>query len=118
MSRPLPRLIPQVVAIAGVARVFKLIYAVATALFPPGSVIIPAVTRLREGPMWAVEALKRRLDAGELEAQREGPVPPVRAADRRLAKAARPLAEGGFSDVQVVAGGMTAWHGRGWPVES
>lgn len=37
--------------------------------------------------------------------------------DRRSAQAGSILARAGFADVRVIQGGMTAWRGRGWPVE-
>ena len=36
--------------------------------------------------------------------------------DQRSAQAARVLAEAGFTDAQVIRGGMTAWRANGWPV--
>ena len=53
---------------------------------------------------------------GELESRREQPVLLVCTTDRRSSKAAAQLAAAGFAKVQVVQGGMSAWHARGWPV--
>ena len=36
--------------------------------------------------------------------------------DKRSAQAARLLADAGFTDAQVIRGGMTAWRAHGWPV--
>jgi uncharacterized membrane protein YdjX (TVP38/TMEM64 family)/rhodanese-related sulfurtransferase len=62
-----------------------------------------------------LEDIQRRLDA--LGDDPERPIAIVCRTDRRSAKAAGLLARHGFSDVQVVRGGMTAWLERGWPVE-
>ena len=47
----------------------------------------------------------------------ERPIALVCRTDRRSAKAAGLLARRGFTQVQVVQGGMTAWLAQGWPVE-
>lgn len=52
----------------------------------------------------------------ELESRREQPVLLVCTTDRRSSRAAAQLAAAGFAKVQVVQGGMNAWHDRGWPV--
>jgi uncharacterized membrane protein YdjX (TVP38/TMEM64 family)/rhodanese-related sulfurtransferase len=62
-----------------------------------------------------LEELKARLN--ELEPHLERPVALVCRTDRRSAKAAQILAQAGFTDVQVVRGGMTAWREKGWAVE-
>jgi len=48
----------------------------------------------------------------------ERPIALICRTDRRSAKAAALLAHRGFSQVQVVQGGMTAWLAQGWPVEN
>ncbi len=53
----------------------------------------------------------------ELATDPDRPILIVCTTDRRSAKAARQLIAAGFAEVQVVAGGMTAWRARGWPVE-
>jgi len=45
------------------------------------------------------------------------PIALVCRTDRRSAKAAALLAQRGFTQVQVVQGGMTAWLDQGWSVE-
>lgn len=62
-----------------------------------------------------LEELPTRL--AELEAHKARPVRILCRTDRRSAKAARLLDEAGFSDAQVIQGGMTAWHAKGWPIE-
>lgn len=59
-----------------------------------------------------LEELSERLT--ELESRKNRPVRLICRTDRRSAQAARLLAEAGFSDAQVIRGGMTAWraHGR------
>ena len=52
----------------------------------------------------------------ELDERRQRPIRLVCRTDRRSAQAARLLAEAGFSDVQVIRGGMSAWRANGWPV--
>jgi uncharacterized membrane protein YdjX (TVP38/TMEM64 family)/rhodanese-related sulfurtransferase len=47
----------------------------------------------------------------------EHPIALVCRTDRRSAKAASLLTQRGFTQVQVVQGGMTAWIEQGWPVE-
>ena len=61
-----------------------------------------------------LEVLAERCE--ELAAERERPIFIICTTDRRSAQAARQLAAAGFRDVHVVAGGMTAWRERGWPV--
>jgi len=62
-----------------------------------------------------LEAIPQGLaDLGE-DLQR--PIALVCRTDRRSAKAAVLLAQRGFTRVQVVQGGMTAWLDHGWPVE-
>jgi rhodanese-related sulfurtransferase len=58
-----------------------------------------------------VEELRRRL--GELDGHRELPVAIVCRTDKRSAKAAEVLRRAGFSDVQVVRGGMEQWNRDG-----
>ncbi len=62
-----------------------------------------------------LEELPGRL--AELEPYKQRPIRLVCRTDRRSAQAARLLTEAGFSDAQVIQGGMTAWHTKGWPVE-
>ncbi len=62
-----------------------------------------------------LEALRRRLP--ELEPWMERPVAIVCHTDRRSLEAARLLERQGFARVQVVEGGMTAWHAIGGPLE-
>ncbi|KAF0099072.1 MAG: ydjXC [bacterium] len=62
-----------------------------------------------------LEELPSRL--AELEDRKTRPIRLVCRTDRRSAQAARLLAEAGFADARVIRGGMTAWRGRGWPVE-
>lgn len=52
----------------------------------------------------------------ELDERRHRPIRLVCRTDRRSTQAARVLAEAGFSDAQVIQGGMTAWRANGWPV--
>ena len=63
-----------------------------------------------------LEELPSRLDT--LGTDPERPIALVCRTDRRSAKAAALLAQRGFSRVQVVQGGMTAWLANGWPIES
>jgi Uncharacterized conserved protein len=63
-----------------------------------------------------LEELESRLD--ELASQQEHPVAIVCTTDHRSRKAAGILAREGFADVQVVAGGMSRWHDRSFPVET
>lgn len=53
----------------------------------------------------------------ELDAHKARPVRILCRTDRRSAQAARLLDEAGFSDAQVIQGGMTAWRAKGWAVE-
>jgi rhodanese-related sulfurtransferase len=62
-----------------------------------------------------LESLPARLD--ELAAHRDRPIAVVCRTDRRSDQAAALLAGRGFSNVSVVQDGMTAWLGKGWPVE-
>jgi uncharacterized membrane protein YdjX (TVP38/TMEM64 family)/rhodanese-related sulfurtransferase len=61
-----------------------------------------------------LQDLPRRLD--ELEDYRQQPVAIVCRTDMRSAEAAHLLDKAGFSDVQVVRGGMTKWNEAGLPV--
>jgi uncharacterized membrane protein YdjX (TVP38/TMEM64 family)/rhodanese-related sulfurtransferase len=61
-----------------------------------------------------VEELPQRLT--ELEERKRRPIRLVCRTDRRSGQAARLLAEAGFTDAQVIQGGMTAWRAAGWPV--
>lgn len=61
-----------------------------------------------------LEDLPARL--AELADHKTRPIRLVCRTDRRSAKAAQLLGEAGFADAQVIEGGMTAWHARGWPV--
>ena len=62
-----------------------------------------------------LEELPQRLaDLGNDPAR---PIALVCRTDRRSAKAAALLAQRGFTQVQVVQGGMTAWRALGWSVE-
>ena len=61
-----------------------------------------------------VEELQQRMD--EIGDYLERPVAVVCRTDKRSAKAARLLAEGGFADVHIVRGGMTKWLDAGLPV--
>ena len=63
-----------------------------------------------------VEALSSRLS--ELAEYREQPIAIICTTDRRSAKAARLLAREGFTQVEVVSGGMKQWREEGRPVES
>ena len=63
-----------------------------------------------------LEELPTRL--AELEPHKARPIRILCRTDRRSAKAARLLDEAGFSDAQVIEGGMTAWRAKGWPVKS
>lgn len=62
-----------------------------------------------------LEELPARL--AELEAHKARPIRILCRTDRRSAQAARLLDEAGFTDAQVIQGGMTAWRAKGWPVE-
>lgn len=53
----------------------------------------------------------------ELGQDPERPIAVICRSDRRSATAARLLTGRGFGDVQVVRGGMIAWHAQHWPVE-
>ncbi|MDZ7583833.1 MAG: VTT domain-containing protein [Thiobacillus sp.] len=53
---------------------------------------------------------------GELESRREQPVLLICTTDRRSSRAVAQLTVAGFAKVQVVQGGMNAWHEHGWPV--
>jgi rhodanese-related sulfurtransferase len=61
-----------------------------------------------------VEELPQRLS--ELDERKQRPIRLVCRTDRHSAQAARLLAEAGFTDAQVIQGGMTAWRANGWPV--
>ncbi len=61
-----------------------------------------------------LEDLPQRLD----EVGHDRPIMLVCRTDRRSAQAAALLAKHGYTDVQVVKNGMTAWNARGWPVEN
>ena len=63
-----------------------------------------------------LEELPMRL--AELEPHKGRPIRILCRTDRRSAKAARLLDDAGFSDAQVIEGGMTAWRAKGWPVKS
>ena len=63
-----------------------------------------------------LEELPERLV--ELEGRKQRAVRLICRTDRRSAQAARLLAEAGFSDAQVIRGGMTAWRAHGWAVVS
>lgn len=69
------------------------------------------IARARNVPL---EELPERL--AEFEGRQQRPVRLICRTDRRSAQAARLLAEAGFSDVQVIRGGMTAWRANGWAV--
>jgi uncharacterized membrane protein YdjX (TVP38/TMEM64 family)/rhodanese-related sulfurtransferase len=62
-----------------------------------------------------LEELPARL--AELQTHKARPIRILCRTDRRSAQAARLLDEAGFSDAQVIQGGMTAWRAKGWPVE-
>lgn len=62
-----------------------------------------------------LELLPQRLDV--LEEWLERPVAVVCHTDRRSEQAARLLEREGFAHVQVVKGGMVAWHAMGGPIE-
>jgi rhodanese-related sulfurtransferase len=61
-----------------------------------------------------LEELAGRL--AELQDQKQRPIRLLCRTDRRSAQAARLLAEAGFTNAQVIQGGMTAWRAKGWPV--
>lgn len=61
-----------------------------------------------------LEELLERL--AEFEIRKQRPVRLICRTDRRSSEAARLLAEAGFSDAQVIRGGMTAWRANDWPV--
>lgn len=61
-----------------------------------------------------IDVLPGRL--AELDGYKQHPIAIVCRTDRRSARAARLLARHGFSQVQVVHGGMEAWRGAGYPV--
>ena len=63
-----------------------------------------------------LEELPQRLT--EFDERKKKPIRLVCRTDRRSAQAARLFAEAGFTDAQVVSGGMTAWRANGWPVAS
>jgi uncharacterized membrane protein YdjX (TVP38/TMEM64 family)/rhodanese-related sulfurtransferase len=69
------------------------------------------IPRARNVPL---EELPGRL--AEFEDRKQRPVRLICRTDRRSAQAARLLAEAGFSNAQVVQGGMTAWRAHGWAV--
>jgi len=55
--------------------------------------------------------------SSEIADWKDKPVAILCRTDVRSAKAAGILAAAGFSGVEVVKGGMTAWNQAGWPVE-
>jgi uncharacterized membrane protein YdjX (TVP38/TMEM64 family) len=61
-----------------------------------------------------LEELAGRL--AELQDAKQRPIRLLCRTDRRSAQAARLLAEAGFTNAQVIQGGMTAWRAKGWPV--
>ena len=61
-----------------------------------------------------LEELPQRL--AQFEDRKQRSVRLICRTDRRSALAARLLAEAGFSNAQVVRGGMTAWRAHGWAV--
>jgi uncharacterized membrane protein YdjX (TVP38/TMEM64 family) len=63
----------------------------------------------------SLERLPAQLD--QLQPYLRRPIALISCTERRSAQAARILAEAGFSDVQVVRGGMTAWIDKGWPLD-
>ena len=69
------------------------------------------IPRARSIPL---EELPERL--AEFEDRKQRPVRLICRTDRRSVQAARLLAEAGFSNAQVVQGGMTAWRAHGWAV--
>ncbi len=62
-----------------------------------------------------LEELSQRMD--ELGDYLEKTIAIVCRTDKRSVKAAKLLADKGFSKVHVVHGGMLAWNNEGWPVE-
>ena len=54
----------------------------------------------------------------DLHDRKARPIRLVCRTDRRSAKAAKVLLDAGFTDAQIIQGGMTAWIAKGWPVET
>ncbi len=69
---------------------------------------------IRDARSLPLEELSRRI--AELEVHKQRPIRLICRTDRRSAQAARVLAGAGFTDAQVIQGGMTAWRAQGWPV--
>jgi uncharacterized membrane protein YdjX (TVP38/TMEM64 family)/rhodanese-related sulfurtransferase len=69
---------------------------------------------VRDARSLPLEELPQRMD--ELDGHKQRPIRLICRTDRRSAQAARLLADAGFTDAQVIRGGMTAWRANGWPV--
>jgi rhodanese-related sulfurtransferase len=69
---------------------------------------------VREARRLPLEELPQRL--AELKEHQHRPIRLICRTDKRSAQAARLLADAGFTDTQVIRGGMTAWLAQGWPV--
>ncbi len=69
---------------------------------------------VREARSLPLEELPQRL--AELKEHQQRPIRLICRTDKRSAQAARLLADAGFTDAQVIRGGMTAWRAQGWPV--
>ena len=69
---------------------------------------------VRDARSLPLEELPQRLM--ELKEHKQRPIRLICRTDRRSAQAARLLADAGFTDTQVIRGGMTAWRANGWPV--
>lgn len=69
---------------------------------------------VRDARSLPLEELPQRLT--ELKEYQQRPIRLICRTDKRSAQAARLLADAGFTDAQVIRGGMTAWRAHGWPV--
>ena len=69
---------------------------------------------VRDARSLPLEELPQRM--AELDGHKQRPIRLICRTDRRSAQAARLLADAGFTDAQVIRGGMTAWRANGWPV--
>jgi uncharacterized membrane protein YdjX (TVP38/TMEM64 family)/rhodanese-related sulfurtransferase len=69
---------------------------------------------VRDARSLPLEELPQRM--AELDGHKQRPIRLICRTDRRSAQAARLLADAGFTDTQVIRGGMTAWRANGWPV--
>jgi uncharacterized membrane protein YdjX (TVP38/TMEM64 family)/rhodanese-related sulfurtransferase len=69
---------------------------------------------IRQARCLPLEELPQRIV--DFDAHKQRPIRLICRTDRRSAQAARLLADAGFTDAQVIRGGMAAWRAKGWPV--